>query len=190
MHELFYIIPTILIVNTMEKLRINNWLRRLLALFLLTSLALITTSCGTPGTSVYAWGSDIHGQLGTGLEANSPKPVRVKGLDGVISVAAGHDHSLALKSDGTVWAWGSNEHGQLGNGTFTNSDIPVAVIGLNNVTSISASYQRSMALTSISNAPPPPYLPGYGYRPFRQKAQKHGNDETQHPEPEASFPED
>ena len=30
-------------------------------------------------------------------------------------VAAGSDHTLALKDDGTVWAWGNNSYGQLGN---------------------------------------------------------------------------
>ena len=29
-------------------------------------------------------------------------------------VVSGRNHTLALKSDGTVWAWGSNNFGQLG----------------------------------------------------------------------------
>jgi alpha-tubulin suppressor-like RCC1 family protein len=33
-----------------------------------------------------------------------------------ISVSAGSDHNLALKSDGTLWAWGSGLRGQLGDG--------------------------------------------------------------------------
>ena len=44
-------------------------------------------------------------------------PVRVGNLTGVVAIAAGGTHSLALKSDGTVWAWGYNYYGQLGNGT-------------------------------------------------------------------------
>ena len=35
----------------------------------------------------------------------------------VKAIAAGFDHSLGLKKNGTVWAWGFNGHGQLGNGT-------------------------------------------------------------------------
>ena len=32
-------------------------------------------------------------------------------------VAAGLDHTVAVKSDGTLWAWGGNGYGQLGDGT-------------------------------------------------------------------------
>ena len=35
------------------------------------------------------------------------------------SIAAGFDHSLALKRDGTVWGTGWNGDGQLGDGTNT-----------------------------------------------------------------------
>ena len=38
----------------------------------------------------------------------------MSGLTGVIAIAVGGNHSLALKSDGTVWAWGFNQYGQLG----------------------------------------------------------------------------
>ena len=33
-----------------------------------------------------------------------------------MSVAAGYNHTIALKADGSLWAWGVNEDGQLGDG--------------------------------------------------------------------------
>lgn len=51
-----------------------------------------------------------------------------QGLTDIISVSAGSNHSLSLKSDGTVWAWGNNQYGQLGNGEIgTNSATPIQV---------------------------------------------------------------
>lgn len=53
-----------------------------------------------PGT-VVAWGSNAYGQLDV--------PV---GLSGVITIASGLRHSLAVKADGAVVAWGYNSNGQ------------------------------------------------------------------------------
>ena len=39
-----------------------------------------------------------------------------EGVSGVVKLAAGAAHSLALTEDGQVWVWGSNTEGQLGLG--------------------------------------------------------------------------
>ena len=59
---------------------------------------------------------------GTTTGKNIPTKVKVDAsgdefLTGIEDIATGHEHTLALKSDGTVWAWGSNSYGQLGDGT-------------------------------------------------------------------------
>ncbi len=35
-------------------------------------------------------------------------------------IAAGYEHSVYVKNDGTVWTWGSNDKGQLGDGSLQN----------------------------------------------------------------------
>ena len=96
----------------------------------------------TAGGAVYAWGKNDMSQLGDGTTDPHPLPVLVKDppgasngklpprrLAGVIAVAAGSGHSLALSADGTVWAWGSNDAGQLGDGSTTDRSLPVRVKG-------------------------------------------------------------
>ncbi|HEX5503851.1 MAG TPA: MBG domain-containing protein, partial [Thermomicrobiales bacterium] len=78
------------------------------------------------GGTVVAWGNNGEG------ETNVPA-----GLAGVVAVAAGGYHSLALKADGTVVAWGYNSHGQ--------ADVPA---GLSGVTAIAAGKDFGLALKS------------------------------------------
>jgi alpha-tubulin suppressor-like RCC1 family protein len=111
-----------------------------------------TVALKSDGT-VWAWGDNTYGQLGTGgTYTSSNIPVQVTGLTGVTSIAAGSDHTVALASNGTVWVWGWNQYGQLGTGaTLLNggdySVIPVHLTSLANVTSISAESQHTLALT-------------------------------------------
>jgi|GEM_PF-530121 len=112
--------------------------------------------------TVWAWGEDNDGQLGDndGNGEDKLTPVQVKGSGGngfltdIVGIAAGEDHSLALKSDGTVWAWGENDDGQLGDNDDTKADklTPVQVTGLagagnlTNVVAIAAGKDHSLAM--------------------------------------------
>ena len=66
--------------------------------------------------TVWAWGSNVSGQLGNGCTLgtncnSSSTPVQVSGLSGVVAIAGGTNHSLAVRSDGTVWGWGETFRG-------------------------------------------------------------------------------
>ena len=84
---------------------------------------------------VYAWGLNENGQTGTGA-GETPYPTRVvresdgAPLGGIVAIAAGHSHSLALDKDGNVWAWGRNTEGQLGIGTQVDAARAVQVTGV------------------------------------------------------------
>jgi alpha-tubulin suppressor-like RCC1 family protein len=105
-----------------------------------------------PPGPVSAWGANGAGQLGDGTRTNRSVPVAVAGIPDAVAVAAGANHSLALRSDGTVWAWGSNGFGQLGDGTTASRTIPVQVVGpggagvLTDVAAIAAGGYHSLAL--------------------------------------------
>jgi alpha-tubulin suppressor-like RCC1 family protein len=99
-------------------------------------------------SSVWAWGINNNGQLGDGATTDVYTPVQVSGMSGTgaIGIAAGYDHAVAMKTDGTVWAWGGNNNGQLGNGTTTGSVTPVLVSGISGVEAVAAGYFDSVAL--------------------------------------------
>jgi len=119
------------------------------------------------GGKVWAWGKGDRGQLGSSFALDSLVPVEVKGLaSGGLKkmIAAGEEHSLALRADGTVWAWGANDRGQLGDDTSTDRLVPVKVLSkewegstvedLNNIVMIAAGGRHSLALDAAGIVPP------------------------------------
>jgi len=77
---------------------------------------------------------------------------------GIVAIAAGEYHTIALDADGTVWTWGSSMYGQLGDGIGDTvgdySDVPVQVVGpggsgyLTDIVAIAAGGFHSVALKS------------------------------------------
>jgi alpha-tubulin suppressor-like RCC1 family protein len=61
-------------------------------------------------------------------------------------VAAGQNHTLALKTDGTLWAWGYNFRGQLGDGTNDTKYTPTQVGTGNDWDSVAAGNSHTLAL--------------------------------------------
>ena len=117
-------------------------------------------TCGlTTGMVAYCWGSNIHGQLGTGTTTNSYVPLLVSGGLRFAALAAGIDNYLAggtnscgLTTGGAAYCWGSNGAGQLGTGTTTNSNVPVVVSGGLSFTALSSGGGHNCALTTDGTA--------------------------------------
>lgn len=72
--------------------------------------------------TVACWGSNASGELGPNqpLGVNSPTPVIISGLTGIVDVKVGGDYVCALNKSGQIFCWGSNEYGQLGNTVGNN----------------------------------------------------------------------
>jgi len=100
-------------------------------------------------SNVWASGYNGFGELGDGTTTDSPIPVQVSGISGIIAIANGGYHSLFLKNDSTVWGCGYNIDGQLGVGADTILT-PVQIPGINNVIAISGRYFNSVFLKSDS----------------------------------------
>jgi alpha-tubulin suppressor-like RCC1 family protein len=90
--------------------------------------------------SLWGWGGNWTGQLGDGKAQQLQKfttplnklprllrPERIGTDADWTAIAAGSEHVLALKDNGTLWAWGNNDCGQLGVGNFVSTNRPVRV---------------------------------------------------------------
>lgn len=99
--------------------------------------------------TVWSWGYDANGALGNGeiSRTGTAVPVHVAGLGNVKAIAAGLNHSVALKEDGSAWAWGSNAAHQLGERErFAESARPVQVAGIGGILDLTAKANHTVAV--------------------------------------------
>jgi hypothetical protein len=114
----------------------------------------VAFAIGSDG-NLYAWGSDVSGELGNGTSGafDSTTPVVVSLPSGVkpTAIAGSNFTGYAIGSDGHLYAWGQDFDGNLGNGTVEeSSDTPVQVslpAGVT-ATAIAASGQTAYAIGS------------------------------------------
>jgi alpha-tubulin suppressor-like RCC1 family protein len=78
--------------------------------------------------TVYCWGNNEYGQLGTGTEDGYPVVVPLGGP--ATALAVGALHSCAALADGTAKCWGYNQFGELGIGSKVTTPTPTLVQGL------------------------------------------------------------
>jgi alpha-tubulin suppressor-like RCC1 family protein len=109
--------------------------------------------------TVWSFGQNDYGQLGNGTSTTGSTydPQQVLGgamgtthLEGIVEIAAGVAHVLALHKDGTLYAWGWNNSGNLGDGTTSVRHAPVEVSASTidgAIVAIDAGQNRSLALT-------------------------------------------
>jgi len=115
-------------------------------------------SCGDKGHTIalktdgtlWSWGSNVYGQLGTNDTTTRSTPVTtLLGGTNWKSIAGGGYHTVALKTDGTLWSWGANFSGQLGINDTTSRSTPVTtLLGTTNWKSIACASSHTIALTA------------------------------------------
>jgi alpha-tubulin suppressor-like RCC1 family protein len=109
--------------------------------------------------SAKCWGSDQFGQLGDGVFVidgigETPTPVLAgTGTFTARDIAAGRNHTCAVRANGTVACWGANDSGQIGNGTIGGNRLtPVNVPNLANVVGIAAGDAHTCATLANGTA--------------------------------------
>lgn len=100
---------------------------------------------------VYAWGDNLSRQSSS-VELSNTQPLEVPLPDDFPYnlVAAGLEHSVALRSDGIVFTWGSNQLGQLGSGHYAVITEPhqVAIPSASKIIDIASGDFHSAAMTA------------------------------------------
>lgn len=114
----------------------------------------VLVSCGglhtgaikTDGT-LWTWGGNQWGQLGTGAKVTHDSvPATVDPPSRWLSVACGWDHTLAIRSDGTLWSWGDNGAGELGVGDTRERTTPTRVSAAGGWSDVSCGWDHSAAV--------------------------------------------
>jgi alpha-tubulin suppressor-like RCC1 family protein len=79
--------------------------------------------------SLWAWGSNLHGQLGDGKTQPQASAVRFYPPAGVTykNLATGAITSYAISTAGQIYAWGASPVGQIGDATMDTTLTPVRV---------------------------------------------------------------
>jgi alpha-tubulin suppressor-like RCC1 family protein len=133
--------------------------RAVVSKLFVSSLTYSTAIIATNGT-VYTWGYNFYGQLGTstnnGTETANPTPTAITVAAGktITTIVCGGNHTVALDSTGAVYTWGYNFYGQLGtstnNGTNNANPTPTAitVAAGKTITVIACSDNHTVALDS------------------------------------------
>ncbi|CAN0044765.1 unnamed protein product, partial [Ectocarpus fasciculatus] len=108
----------------------------------------------TSDGDVLGFGNGVKGQLGIGNTDSHSNPQRVHLLSGkgVVKMAAGLEHSLALTDSGDLYAFGDNLSGQLGLGhNFTAKEQTpqkVPPLGRAKITQLACGQDHTAVLTS------------------------------------------
>ena len=126
----------------------------------------IAVSCGGYHTAilksdgtVYTFGAGTYGQLGNGYYVgissytDSNTPVLLVDINGdrvkdIIAVSCGENHTIILKSNGTVYTFGYNSNGQLGDGTTTNKNTLTQIQGHEDIIAVSCGGRHTAILKS------------------------------------------
>jgi len=78
----------------------------------------------TDGT-LWSWGGNAVGQLGTGNVTYYSSPVQIGALTNWADVACGDRNGVAVTTGGALYVWGFGGDGRLGLGNTTNYSSPV-----------------------------------------------------------------
>ncbi len=109
-----------------------------------------TRSSATLGT-LWCWGRNNFGQLGTGSTVDELVPTQVGTASDWANLSANFGHSCGIRISGaasTMWCWGSGALGALGNGSTMDELVPTQVGTASDWVNVSAGDAHSCGVRS------------------------------------------
>ena len=132
-------LPTTLVVTTPTQIGTgSNWAQ--------VSLGLNSVFALKTDGSLWVWGDNSQGQLGTGNTTSLSTPTQLQPGTTWKSISTSNWSVLAIKSDGSLWAWGNNQRGQLGTGNTTNYTAPIRIGTGTTWSSVSTGFEQTLAI--------------------------------------------
>lgn len=117
----------------------NNWVNVSLG----TGHTMVEKADGT----VWTWGRGDYGQTGNGTISNQTSPLLISTSKNTwLTTSLGQNHTLGLKTDGSLWAWGHNSSGQLGIANWVDKSQPLKVDSSNDWVNVAAGGNHSLAI--------------------------------------------
>ena len=92
---------------------------------------------------MWSFGSNNHGQLGTGNKNDYNTPQKITNLPPIHTVSCGGAHTLILTKDSNLWSCGSNKYGQLCFQTLEKGKVPTQT-PFSNITKICGGGAHSL----------------------------------------------
>jgi alpha-tubulin suppressor-like RCC1 family protein len=103
-------------------------------------------TCATrTGGTLWCWGNNAYGELGTGNTTSELSLVQVGTSAGWASVSVGQESACGTRTDSTLWCWGQNYAGQLGTGDTNVHLSPVQAGTAADWASVSVGYSSACA---------------------------------------------
>jgi len=120
----------------------------------------------TDGT-IWSWGFNGNGELGQNIATsiNRSSPVQIGTRNDWTWIGAGSNHSMAVRSDGTLWTWGASVRGEGGRNTTTGVSSPVQIGTLTNWSKVQGGGYFTLAVKTDGT------LWGWGNNNYGQLAQ-------------------
>ncbi|MDH3998270.1 MAG: hypothetical protein OET90_05470, partial [Desulfuromonadales bacterium] len=96
--------------------------------------------------AIWAWGSNVRGQLGDGGQTPRAEPAKILGLPEVTAIAAGYESVYAVDSAGKLWSWGRNDTNIFPGGLTANVLSPTQIPGVSGVIKVAAGFKHILLL--------------------------------------------